>query len=198
MKRASAGKYTNSYHWDAKAASVDYIESELPDLRARTSFFYPGCYNTNDFLFPKRDPASGAYELLIPCAGDTVFPILDAARSSGPFVRALVEDEPAGTKLLAYDSSLTVLEAMRIWQRITGKDAQYVELSLADMEARTGLPLEVLHGPAFIGDYHYMAGVEGYITPEQLRTRPVTQSYEDFLKQQSSDFLLKGGFPSWL
>lgn len=68
-------------------------------------------------------------------------PIIDAAESTGLFVRALVEDEEAGKRLLAYDSYLTIAE-------VVGKEAAFVEVSIELMHERFGIPVEVLDEPA--------------------------------------------------
>jgi len=51
---------------------------------------------------------------------DLGFPTIDAAKSTGLFVRALVETEEPGTKLLAYDSRPTIEELVAIWSRASG------------------------------------------------------------------------------
>ncbi|SPO06065.1 related to nitrogen metabolic regulation protein nmr [Cephalotrichum gorgonifer] len=198
MKAASGGKYSQSYHWDTKADSVNFIETELPELAKKTSYIYLGAYSTNPFLFPKLDEETGEYSLALPAPRETRFPIIDAENSTGPFVRALVEDEAAGTKLLAYDSSLTIGEAIDAWSGVTGKKADFLQLSVDEMHELTGLPYEILHGPAFIGEFGYMAGVEGVITPEQLKTKVKTTTYAEFLESKSLEYLLNLKFEKWI
>ncbi|KAK0392630.1 hypothetical protein NLU13_2125 [Sarocladium strictum] len=194
VKRASNGKWPSSTHWETKAATVDYIEHEMPALAVKTSFIYVGIYATNAFLYPKLNPSSDRYETLINCSPATPMPIIDTANSTGPFVHALVS-EPPRTKLLAYDSCMTVAEAVEAWKKTTGKDAEILELSVEQMRKRTGLSSEVLGGPGFIGQFGYMGGVEGWIGPDQLRNRPETKSYEQFLRTQSEHVLLNYSFP---
>ena len=190
IKAASGGKYFNCFHWDSKAAAVDFVEKEMPDLAKKTSYIYIGAYNTNAFLFPQLSKATGEYSLSLPAPKETKFPITDPENSTGPFVRALVEDEAAGTKLLAYDSILTIAEAMDVWTGVTGKKAEFVQMSLEEMHKDTGLPYEVLEGPAFMGEYEYTAGVEGVITPEQLKTKVTTAPWSEFLASKSMEYLL--------
>jgi uncharacterized protein YbjT (DUF2867 family) len=183
MKRASNGKYPDSHHWETKAAAVYYIETQLPDLAAKTSFIYIAAYATNAFLLPKPNPTTGAYELLINCPASTRFPIIETGASTGPFVHALIS-EPPRTKLLAYDDYLTITEVAETWKRVTGKNAEVVSLDMDEMSERTGLTSEVLCGPAFIGEFGYMGGIDGWIGPDQLRNHPETQSYEEYLRKQ--------------
>ncbi|KAI1145101.1 NAD(P)-binding protein [Nemania diffusa] len=194
MNAASNGKYPTSYHWETKAAIVDYIEKEQPDLDKKTSFIYLGAYATNALLAPKPDPSSGEYKVFVPCNGGTRFPILDEANSTGVFVRALVEDEAPGTKLLAYDSYLAMDEAVEVWSRVTGKPAKLVSLTLEQMHKLTGLPYEVLWAPVYLEEYGYMAGISHFVEPPQLKNKVVTPSYEDWLRTRDMDELLATKF----
>lgn len=197
MKAASGGKYSCCYHWDSKAAAVNFVETEMPELAKKASYIYIGAYSSNAFLFPQRNKVTGEYCLTLPAPKETKFPITDAEKSTGPFVRALVEDEPAGTKLLAYDSNLTIAEAIDVWSEATGKKSDFVQMCLDDMHEATGLPYEVLQGPAFLGEYEYTAGIEGVITPEQLKTKVTTAPWSEWLASQSKDYLLGFEFQSF-
>ncbi|KAI1422387.1 hypothetical protein F5Y12DRAFT_762868 [Xylaria sp. FL1777] len=190
MKVASKGKYPISYHWETKAATVEYIKKEHPDLANKTSFIYLGAYVTNPFLTPKLDGDTGEYKVVIPCSGKTRFPIIDERKSTGVFVRALVEDEFPGVKLLAYDSYLTIEQAVEVWSKVTGKPVKLISLNLEQVNKLTGVPYEVLYGPAFIEEFGYMAGVDGYIEPFQLQKRVTTPSYEEWLSTGGVDELL--------
>ncbi|KAI0505464.1 NAD(P)-binding protein [Xylaria bambusicola] len=194
MNAASGGKYPTSYHWETKALIVNYIEKEQPELAGKISFVYMGAYATNPLLSPKPDASTGEYRALLPCSGKTRMPICDETRSPGPFVRALVEDEAAGVKLLAYDSYLTMEEAVEAWSRVTGKSATVVALSIDEMSRRTGVPHEVLWAPAFVEEFGFMAGVEGFIEPAQLQKKVTTASYEEWLRTRDMNQLLSRDF----
>ncbi|KAI1747496.1 NAD(P)-binding protein [Xylaria castorea] len=190
MNRASNGKYPTSYHWETKAAVVDYIEKEQPELAKKTSFIYIGAYVTNPLLMPKPDPKSGEYSVIINCSGETRFPITNETQSPGVFVRALVEDEAPGTKLLAYDSYLTIDQAVETWSRVTGKPAKLISVTLEQMHQLTGLPHEVLWAPSYLEEFGYMAGISNHIEPHQLKKKVTTPSYEDYLKTRDVNQLL--------
>ncbi|KAH7391491.1 hypothetical protein BKA64DRAFT_696213 [Cadophora sp. MPI-SDFR-AT-0126] len=190
MKKASNGKYPHSYHWESKNAIVDFIENEQPELAKKTSFIYLGAYATNAFLVPQLDPSTGKYALVIPMKKATKMPIIDPGKSTGPFVQALVETEEPGKKLLAYDSDLSMGEVVNIWSKVTGKEAIVNEVTVDFMHKQFGIPLEVLGGPAFIEEFGYMAGLTGVIEPHQLKTKVVTASFEEFLKERDHDELL--------
>lgn len=195
MTEASGGKFTHSYHWETKAAGVKYIEREQPELAKKTSFIYMGAYSTNAFLLPKLDPRTGNYSLAMPGSKDVKFPIIDPVNSTGPFVRALVEDEEPGKKLVAFDSELSIGEVIDAWSEVTGKEADFVQMTLQQMHDITGLPFEVLDGAGFLMEFDYTAGLEGVIKPDQLKKKVETPSYLEFLKAQDKEYLLNAQFP---
>ncbi|ORX34736.1 hypothetical protein BD324DRAFT_683175 [Kockovaella imperatae] len=195
MKRASHGKYTKSFHWETKAAIVDFIcsqhnDQELSSLAEKSSLIYVGCFTTNVFLRPQLDPKDGSYKVVYPGPATTTFPIIDPCRSTGPFVRALVEDKAPGARLLACDEELTLKECFDLWSNYTGKSYTFRQVTLEEMHEITGKPYEILHGAAFLAEYEYTAGVPRAIKPEDLKHRPKTDSYEDFVKRQTMGFLL--------
>ncbi|KAF8861106.1 NAD(P)-binding protein [Acephala macrosclerotiorum] len=184
MRKVSNGKHGSSFHWEAKATVVDYILEEEPELAKKTSFIYLGGYTTNAMLTPRLDPASGKYSFVLPLRKDVKMPIIDPKESTGPFVRALIENEDAGTKLLAYDSHLAMEEVPVVWSRATGKEVAYVEVSADIMHYKFGISKEILEAPGFINEYGYMGGVDGSIEPFQLKKQVQTKSYETWLKEQ--------------
>jgi NAD(P)-dependent dehydrogenase (short-subunit alcohol dehydrogenase family) len=189
MKAASGGKYSLSYHWETKAYIADYIQAQ-PQLKNKASFIYIGAYITNAFLYPKFQPESGEFVSVISAKKETMMPIINTAESTGPFVRALVEDEESGTKLLAYDDYLSLQEITDIWSRALGQQAKLISMTMEEMNEKMGIPLEILHGPAFIGEYSYCAGLENVIEPGQLKKRVQHQSFEAWLKEQDVADLL--------
>jgi hypothetical protein len=84
------------------------------------------------------------------------FPIVHATASTGAFVRALVEDEDAGKRLLAYDNYLSVGEVVEMWSRVVDQEVGFVQVSSEVMHKWFGIPIEVLDGPAFVSKFGYM------------------------------------------
>lgn len=181
MKDASSGKYSVSYHWETKASIVEYIEKQHLDLAQKTAYIYVGAYITNQFLYPQFNPETESYVSLLPTAKETRMPIINVPRSTGPFVRALVEDEEPGTRLLAYDDYLSVEEVGAIWTKALGKEVKLIQMTMQAMSEKTGIPAEILSGAAYLGEYSYCAGVPNVIEPAQLKNRVETQSFEDWL-----------------
>ena len=64
-KHWSNGKYTWVYHFDSKAAVVDYIKEKLPALAEKTSFLQLGMFMTN-WGGPVSSPTKVCYILLTP------------------------------------------------------------------------------------------------------------------------------------
>ncbi len=189
MKRTSKGKYPHSYHWESKAAIVDYIEEEQPELAKKASFIYLGAYTTNAFLVPQLDPGSGKYTFVLPMKRNSRMPIIDPSSSTGPFVRALIENEEPGKKLLAYDSYLTIGEVVNVWSKASGKDAVLQEVTIDYMNKKLGVPIEVLDGVGYVEEFGYMAGLES-IEPDQLTIKVETKSFEEWLKGRNWEEIL--------
>ncbi|KKK23152.1 hypothetical protein P175DRAFT_0519753 [Aspergillus ochraceoroseus IBT 24754] len=193
MTRASKGKYSRSFHWDSKAAIVDFIEGQQPDLAKKTSLIYLGAYATNPLFTPAWNPESGKYRFQVPLTGEVEMGFIDAAESTGPFVQALIEAEAPGTKLLAYDSMFRIGQLAGLWSKVTGKPAELESVTPDFMHQQFGIPWEVLEGPRFIEEYGYMGGVGGYIVPSQLKARVNTKPFEQWLAEQDWDRILDSG-----
>ena len=198
MKQLSGGKYFQSFHWESKAAIVEYIENDLPDLAKKTSFIYLGAYNTNPLLAPRLNPLDGKYQFVLPLTKDSRMPIIDPKESTGPFVRALIEHEQPGTKLLAYDtdSYLTMQEIVEVWSRASGKEASLVEVTVEFMHQQFGIPMEVLEAPAFIVESGYSGSMK-VTEPSELTTKVQTKSYEEWMKGRDWKAILEVDKPAF-
>jgi hypothetical protein len=189
LKAYSNGKYSHAQHFESKAAAVNFIESDLPELAKKTSFIYVTIYNNNLFLFPQRDPKSGKFTVVLPGPKTTQLLIIDASNSVGLYVRALIEDEEPGLKLLAYDTDISAGEATEAWSKVTGEDADFVELSVQKMHETLKIPLEYLDAAGFLAEYSYAAGLD-VITPDHLKTKVKVESHQEFLERKGKDALL--------
>lgn len=187
MSKLSKGKYTNSRHSITKGTVVDYILAEERELAKKTSYITLGGYNTNAMFSPKLDPSSGRYRFITPFSKDQMLPIIDPLNSTGPFVRALIEDEDPGTTLLAYDfnSYLTMGEIANLWSKASGKEVDYVEVSVDIMHQKFGVSKEMLDGPAALKEFGYMGKTDGFIEPHQLKKQVVTKSFETWLNERN-------------
>ncbi|KAI1322453.1 hypothetical protein F5Y16DRAFT_386592 [Xylariaceae sp. FL0255] len=181
------GKESRSYHPEAKAAIVRYIEEEKPALAKKLSLLYAGAYPDNALLAPKLDPRVGKHVAGSPCAPTVKMNVLDPSTATGPFVRCLIEDEEPGVKLLAYnDESYLSLEGfVNVWSEVTGKEAVYMRLPADMMRQMMGISWEHLDALTYTPDngYDALEGV-GLIRPHELKKPPKTQSWADWLREK--------------
>ncbi|KAB8070531.1 hypothetical protein BDV29DRAFT_32658 [Aspergillus leporis] len=192
IKKHSRGKYSQSYHWDSKAEIMEYIETEMPELAEKTSYIILGAYATNPLFMPRWDPSVRKYRLMVPLKKEQNMPIIAARESTGAFVSALIGEAPR-TRLLAYDSYLSMGETVEAWAKATGYEADLVEMKAEAMYDRFGIPWEVLEAPGFISEFGYAAGIEGVIHPSQLKVPVQTDSFEEWLKKRNWKDILSGG-----
>ncbi|KAK7421618.1 hypothetical protein QQX98_002085 [Neonectria punicea] len=163
---------------------------ELPELAKKVSFIYIGVYNTNPFLYPQRNPQDGKYSLVLPAPKSTRLQIIDVARSTGHYVRALVEDEEPGTKLFAYEDDLNIAEIIDVWSKVSGEEAQHVQMSIQSIHEISGVPIGFLEAAAYLTEYSYTAGLEDAITPDKLKNKIQVPGYEEFLVSEGREKLL--------
>ncbi|KFY05461.1 hypothetical protein V492_08529 [Pseudogymnoascus sp. VKM F-4246] len=187
----TGGKY-HSLHWEAKADIVKYIEGEHLELAKKTSFLYLGAYNTNALLSPRLDPSDGKYKYITALRKDKRMPVVDPKESTGPYVRALIEDEQPGTKLLAYDtdSFLTMEEFGDIWSRASGNEVSFVEVSVDFMHEEFGIPMEVLRIFPALNEFGFVGSMK-VMEPGELTTKVQTKSYEEWMKERDWQAILE-------
>ncbi|OBT66989.1 hypothetical protein VE03_04181 [Pseudogymnoascus sp. 23342-1-I1] len=189
--KITGGKY-HSLHWEAKADIVEYIESEHPELAKKSSFIYLGAYNTNALLSPQLDPLDGKYKYVSALSKDVRMPIINPKESTGPYVRALIENEQPGIKLLAHDtdSFLTVQEIGDVWARASGKEVSFVDVSVDFMHQKLGVPMEVLRILPALNEFGYVGSMK-IVGPGGLTTKVQTESYEEWMKGRDLKAILE-------
>ena len=226
MKVASGGKYARCYHFEAKAVVVAFITKELPQLAAKTSYFYASAYADNPLLYPRRVPVGtswilwivsrlpflmrfipqpsssnqspkeegsvgGEYLMMLPGKMSMSLPTFIPNVTTGGYVRALVEDEKAGTRLLAVDWWLGMEQGLRTWEKVTGCKALFLEVSVQLLCHITGRREEVIEGAAFLAEFPYMCEVQDWIEPSGLKNPPPqAMSHEEYLRSRDLQELL--------
>lgn len=185
---------TRSFHPEAKNWGVEYIETNLPELAAKLSVVVLCAYNKNRLVIPRKT-ADGVYQFFSPLKPGIHVPTIDPTTGTGPFVRTLIEDEPAGTKLLAYDSNQTMEGIVDIFRQVTNnndKTAVLVPMSTS-MLAQMGQSWEVLAVVDYLNEHDaYEKGEPGFIRPSQLRAPPARPSFEDWAKTVDWEKLIAG------
>ncbi|EED21487.1 conserved hypothetical protein [Talaromyces stipitatus ATCC 10500] len=191
MTKSTGGKY-KSHHADSKGAIADYIETELPDLAKKTSFIYLGAYNTNALLSPVLDPSDGKYKYFLPLSKAARMPIINQKESTGLFVKALIEDEAPGTKLLAYDTNsyLTYEQIRDIWSRASGKEADFVTVTVQFMHEKFKTPMELIQSVPALEEYGYTGSMK-VIEPGDLKTAVRTKSWEEWMMERDWKAILE-------
>lgn len=124
---------------------------------------------------------SSGFNFVVPFDQKQKLPIIDAKTSTGPFVLALL-DEEVGTKLLAYDSHLSMGEDIELWSKVSGPSAGYQHISGETLLAQ-GVPCEVVNGFEALAEFGYMSEMK-YIEPSQLKKKTEAKSFESWLKEQ--------------
>lgn len=182
--------YTASNGHSSFLCARNILEEERTNS-PRPGFIYLGAYNTNVLISPQLDPASGKYKFVLPFTKSTKMPSIDPKNSTGPFVRALIEDENAGTNLLAYDSKLSLGDMATAWSKASGKEADYVEVTTDFMHEKFGIPKQILVGLDAMIEYGYMGGID-FIEPFQLKKQIHTKSLETWLNERDWSEVLDG------
>lgn len=132
----------------------------------------PASRSSEDKPKEKSVSGGGQYLTVLPNKPSTRIPVFMPDTSTGEYVRCLVEDEPAETKLLAVDWWVGLEEGMRTWERVTGRKAHFVELTVPLLCRVTGIREEVVEGAAYLGEFPYMGEVKSWIEPSGLKNPP--------------------------
>lgn len=180
-------KFTRSFHPEAKNWGVEYIETQLPQLARKMSVIVLCAYNTNRLLVPQKSADGRGYQFLSPLKPGIHIATIDPTTGTGPYVRALVEDEAAGVKLMAYDSNQTLEDVVDVFRRVMTGHAETAATQVVrvtpEQMIQAGAMWEVLEGVAYINEHDaYKNGVPGYIKPEQLKKKVQRPSFEDWAK----------------
>lgn len=166
----------------------------LPDLKGKLSLIYPGVSSTDPSLSPHNYPGGlgVALPLLKSRSGDTRVPIIHAEKTLGKFVRALIEDEEPGMRLLAYDCVSSIKEVLSEWEEVTSQKPEFATVSLEEICKETGLPVELMEPTAFLGEFNICDGVEGkLVLPSELRRNIVGMSIGEIMQDIGKERLLR-------
>ncbi|KXH30423.1 hypothetical protein CNYM01_00591 [Colletotrichum nymphaeae SA-01] len=171
-RKWSGGKFQNVYHFDSKAAVVDHVRNQLPDLYKKTSMLQLGLFMTNWKFGPVNIPwvkrRDGTMVLRMP--GELKYPIPHVlVHETGKYVKALAQASP-GTHLLAYSEFLTWPDYVSLWSRMTGVPAVFESITMDDMDklASGGFGLEIGEMHAYSMEFGYWGNDPSVIYPEQV------------------------------
>ncbi|KAG8356453.1 hypothetical protein FVEN_g5814 [Fusarium venenatum] len=203
----SKGKYTRVYHFDGKARAAEYIPKAQPDLWAKTSVFQAGLFLSNFVQLPLNQPikvsrhfllqeirqnnintqnTEGVAQFISPLDPDTKFPFIAAEEDSGPIVKALIIQEPAGHNLIGYREWLTSKEIAESFTKATGIESAAVK---SDGTFPPGFSEEFVGEMKDCFGYFNEFGYEGrddptIVHPRDLKSAPKLGTAEDYFMKQ--------------
>lgn len=126
--------------------------------------------------------AGGEYLMVLPAKAPTRLPVFMPHVSTGGYVRCLVEDEPAGTKLLAVDWWMGLEESMQAWEKVSGRKSRFMEVTVQLLCHMTGIREEVMEAAAYLAEFPYMCEVKDWIEPSRLKNPPPeAMGYAEYL-----------------
>ncbi|KAL7896929.1 hypothetical protein HDV63DRAFT_378797 [Trichoderma sp. SZMC 28014] len=136
--KCSEDRYTELYHFDAKAKIFPlYVKDEYPELAEKMSCIQTGFFFNSFNMFPdlyfKKLP-DGGFEMNFATAPDRVVPHLDVIGDMGNFVFAVYQ-MPAGKEYMAASITCSWTEWMKVWGEVTGVSATYHQLAYDEMVA---------------------------------------------------------------
>lgn len=118
MTEVTAGKYTNVYHFDSKAAVTAYAdEVGLPYINVLAGLYM---WNFTTANAPKKQ-ADGTFVLALPFPEKTVAPLLDTASDYGLFVRKAIEDDGGARDIFAHGEVISYTEVVKQWSERKSK-----------------------------------------------------------------------------
>jgi hypothetical protein len=80
-------------------------------------------------------------------------------------------------------------EIVETWSEAMGKGGVFMEVSVEVLGKEYGIPVEVLDAPGFVSEFGFMAGVEGWIGPGQLKRKVETKGFGEWLKGRNVEEL---------
>ncbi|GJC85351.1 nmrA-like family domain-containing protein 1 [Colletotrichum liriopes] len=140
-RKWSNGKYQNIFHFDSKAAVVQYIEETYPNLFRKTSLLELGLFVTNWKI----------------------------SAVNIPWKKGSCESSP-GTHLLACSELMTWPDYADLWARTVGVPAVFESFTLEDMDklAPGGFGIEIGEMHAYAIEFGYWGGDPSIVLPAEV------------------------------
>ncbi|KAK6435348.1 hypothetical protein LTR95_008463 [Oleoguttula sp. CCFEE 5521] len=172
VETLSKGKYTKSYHFEAKASIAKYMLAH-EGLRGKVSLCQLGVFNTNAVKLPDffgiRKQADGTALWSPPLAADTLLPWIDIEADLGSYVTALIAAPHAPIEVLCVSEWLTGVQWLELWSKHTGITARY-EASDGIHKAveSTGIMEQMSQTMRFMDEFGMKVQEPGVLMPEDL------------------------------
>ncbi|KAL6789675.1 hypothetical protein J3E68DRAFT_443472 [Trichoderma sp. SZMC 28012] len=182
----SGEKYTHVYHFDFKARASAYIEDKHPELWAKTSLFQAGLFLSTFVDSPSFMPRKASYPRQpIKSRNSKKLPWIAAEEDTGPFVKALVQEEP-GKNLIAYREWATLREMVGAFQSASKTKSEVVVVPRD--EANEFLPpdlkLEIDEGFLYFEEFGYESRDDPTVVhPSQLKPPLKLDTMEQYFRK---------------
>lgn len=132
------------------------------------------------------------YLMVLPGKLSTSLPVFIPHSSTGGYVRCLVEDELAGTRLLAVDWWIGLEAGIRTWEKVTGCKAGFVEVTVSLLCQLTGRREDLIEGAAYLTEFPYMCEIKDYVEPcEPKNPPPKAVSFEEQAFERASNVVVQ-------
>jgi len=171
-KNISKGKYSNVYHFDAKADVIDSIKANHPDLAKKTAALQLGFF-TNNWRGPTpirpAKQADGTYEIAACGPGTTLHPFVDPNRDPAVFVHALANlpQQPEMKVYYGYSELLSFDAWAALLSKALGAKVKYKELTVDEYNERVtfykGVGRELGEMYAYSAEYGFDGGQKGVV-----------------------------------
>nr|OQO21916.1 hypothetical protein B0A51_12500 [Rachicladosporium sp. CCFEE 5018] len=172
VEKLSQGKYTKSYHFEAKASIAEYMLG-LDALKGKVSLCQLGVFNTNTIKLPDffgiRKQPDGTALWSPPLAAETLLPWIDIEADLGSYVTALIAAPHAPIEVLCVSEWLTGPQWLELWSKHTGILARY-EASDGIHQAvePTGIAEQMSQTMRFMDEFGMKVQEPGVLMPEDL------------------------------
>ncbi|KAJ9613137.1 hypothetical protein H2200_003078 [Cladophialophora chaetospira] len=184
----SAGKYTNVYHNDAKAAIIQGISTRFPQLASKMSTLQLGHYVRMwqvSPLFTPQKQDDGSFVIRRSFSPGYKMPFVVAHKDTGEFVRALVE-APPGTNLLGVSEHMTWVEWTKLWGETLGVTATFERVGEEEYFQGVPEPLsrELAETFRYVEEFGYTGGDPEVVTVDQLGIKITLTSMREYIKSE--------------
>ncbi|KAK3635140.1 hypothetical protein LTR56_014912 [Elasticomyces elasticus] len=132
-------------HWDYKDKAADEIKKSMPKLAAKTTFLWIGWFTSNlwGLIRPMEVPGTyGGHIWLVPGKPSLLMYITDIENNVGIFVKYILAkpDISRGAKYVSVHTDIVPYgDALKTWCEVTGKRAEFIEISDAASEGLMGV-----------------------------------------------------------
>ncbi|TDZ22930.1 NmrA-like family domain-containing protein 1 [Colletotrichum orbiculare MAFF 240422] len=189
--KRSGGRFTELYHFDAKAdVFPGYVGERYPALAAKMSCIHTGYFYTSYNILPNSYFAKntdGTFTMAFTTSPDKPVPHLDPVGDMGNFTYA-VSQMPPGKAYMAEGTTCTWPQFLETWARVNGVEASYKQVSQEEMIEATGerdTGIEVALMFSYSSDPGYDGGMD-LLTAADLRKAgvecPMT-TWEEWVKK---------------